>query len=221
MYRLLLVEDHPRLADMIARRLRDIGIETDWVDTLARARHACRQQRYGAIVMDRGLPDGDGLQQIRQLRSEGDMTPALMMTARDAIHDRIAGLEGGADDYLIKPFEMEELIARVRALLRRPSMIQPLAPRVDDLQLSPENAELSRGELRTPLSHAEVQILFCLMQTPGEVQRRSRLEHAAWGLDAVTPNALDVALHRLRRKLKELGSTREINNIRGQGYALV
>lgn len=218
--RLLLVEDHPRLADMIAQRLRAVGIELDWVGTLSSAREACRQQRYEAIVMDRGLPDGDGLSHIRQMRSEGNTTPALIMTARDAIHDRIEGLEGGADDYLIKPFEMDELVARVRALLRRPALMQSLAPQVGGLRLQPESAELCCGDKRTVLSHSEVQIMCCLIQAAGEVQRRTRLEHAAWGMEAVTPNALDVALHRLRRKLQRLGSTMEISNIRGLGYAL-
>jgi DNA-binding response OmpR family regulator len=221
MNRIALVEDHDRLSLLVRQALAAAGIEVDVFDRIASARHAIAETPYGAIVVDRGLPDGDGLSLVRRLRAEGNVTPCLMLTARDAVHDRVEGLEAGADDYLAKPFSMEELAARVRALLRRPAEMRSLSPRFGDVEVAPDQGAMRCGEETVTLPSAELQIMLCLVKAEGLVVRRGTLEAAAWGLsEAVTPNALDVALHRLRRKLLAIDSTLQLLNVRGHGYAL-
>jgi DNA-binding response OmpR family regulator len=158
---------------------------------------------------------------LRKLRAQGCVTPCLMLTARDALHDRVEGLEVGADDYLVKPFSMEELVARVRALLRRPAVLQDLAPEFHGLQVLASESSMRCAEETITLAPAELQIMLSLVKAQGRAVRRTALEHAGWGLsEPVTPNALDVALHRLRKKVAAIGSTVEITNLRGHGYAL-
>lgn len=221
MSRVLLLEDHPRLAGMIQRALSGAGIECDAWTRIEHAWSALREQSYDAALVDRGLPDGDGLALVRRWRAGGQHLPCLILTARDALHDRVEGLEAGADDYLSKPFAMEELVARVRALLRRPAVQASLTPCFDDLRLLPERALLMCADAAVTLPRSELQILLKLMKAGGEPVRRNALEAAAWGLqEAVTAGALDVALHRLRRKLEAVSSRVEIRNQRGIGYAL-
>lgn len=221
MNRIALIEDHTRLADLVRQSLSNAGIGADVFHTMGTAWAALREIDYGVAVIDRGLPDGDGLELVRRLRAAGRATPCLLLTARDALHDRIEGLDGGADDYLSKPFPMEELVARVRALLRRPAIVQAFAPTFGDIQIQPERSAMVCAGTSVALPAAELQILLCLARKAGQTVRRSALEAAAWGVsDAVTPNALDVALHRLRRKLAAAGSQLQIVNLRGLGYAL-
>lgn len=221
MSRILLVEDHERLALLMCKGLNEAGIAVDVVGRAGQAWAALRQLPYRALILDRGLPDGEGLDLLQRLRAAGLATPCLVLTARDALHDRVEGLEAGADDYLPKPFAMDEMVARVRALLRRSVEIRALAPRHGDLQLHPQDGSLGCAAERVSLAPAEVQIMMLLIEKGGETVRRSALEAAGWGLaEAVTPNALDVALHRLRRKLQAIGSTLRIVNMRNLGYAL-
>ena len=221
MNRILLVEDHERIARLVCIALAKAGIAADSVDRIDSAWSAIQQVSYGAVVLDRGLPDGDGLTLVKRLRAAGMGIPCLLLTARDALHDRVGGLEAGADDYLPKPFAMDEMVARVRALLRRPVECQPLYPQYGDLLVKPTEGLLACGEEHVSISASEMQIMQFLLMKHGEVVRRSALEAAAWGLsEAVTPNALDVALHRLRRKLIAIGSRQRIVNLRGLGYAL-
>ena len=221
MNRIALIEDHSRLADLVRQALGHAGIETDVFHAMEPAWLALRDITYGVVVIDRGLPDGDGLHLVKRLRAAGRPTPCLMLTARDALHDRIEGLDSGADDYLTKPFPMEELVARVRALLRRPAQVQEFAPAHGDVQISPEHGHMVCAGTAVPLPATELQIMLCLARKAGQTVKRSTLEAAAWGLtEAVTPNALDVALHRLRRKLAAAGSRMQIVNLRTQGYAL-
>jgi len=221
MNRIALVEDHERLSTLVRKALAGAGIEVDLFDRIASARHAIAATAYAAVVVDRGLPDGDGLSLVRRMRADGNLTPCLMLTARDAVHDRVEGLEAGADDYLAKPFSMEELAARVRALLRRPAAMCSLTPSHGDIRLAPDQGTMSRGDETVTLPSAELQIMLCLVKAEGLVVRRAALEAAAWGLtEAVTPNALDVALHRLRKKLLAIDSTLQVMNVRGHGYAL-
>jgi len=221
MNRILLVEDHERLARLTCSGLEAAGIAADVVHRGDAAWAALQQVPYGALVLDRGLPDGDGLALLQRLRAREFSVPCLVLTARDALRDRVEGLESGADDYLAKPFAMDEMVARVRALLRRPTACRPLDPAHGDLQLKPADGSVCCGDERAALAPAEMQILLLLMHNGGETVRRTALEAAAWGLgEAVTPNALDVALHRLRRKLLAIGSRQRIVNVRGLGYAL-
>ncbi len=221
MSRILLVEDHDRLARLMCKGLEAAGIAVDVAGHISGAWAAVQQMPYQALILDRGLPDGDGLLLLKKLRSEGLGMPCLVLTARDALHDRVQGLEAGADDYLPKPFAMDEMVARVRALLRRPVEFHPFDPSHGDLTLRPETGVLCSGDKSVTLAPAELHIMQLLLLKPKEVVRRSALEAAAWGLsEAVTPNALDVALHRLRRKLLAIGSCQRIVNVRGFGYAL-
>jgi len=221
MNRIALIEDHGRLAELVRQALANAGIETDVFHDIHTAWLALETIDYGVLVVDRGLPDGDGLQLVKRLRTAGRATPCLMLTARDALHDRVEGLDGGADDYLTKPFPMEELIARVRALLRRPAAVRTLDPTFGDIRVSAELSTMVCAGTTVALSAAELQIMLCLARKAGQTVRRAALEAAAWGLsDTVTPNALDVALHRLRRKLATAGSHYQITNLRGHGYAL-
>lgn len=221
MPRILLLEDHPRLSTLVKQALQAAGIECDTADRLGLAMLAMREQPYSAILIDRGLPDGDGLDLVRRLREDGNPVPCLVMTARDALHDRVDGLESGADDYLSKPFSMEELVARVRALLRRPPVQISLSPTFGDVQIFPERSCMCCGMERISLASAELQIILKLFKANSSPVRRTALEAAAWGLqEAVTPNALDVALHRLRKKLDAIGSSVQINNVRAVGYAV-
>jgi len=219
--RILLIEDHPRLASLIKRALAQAGVECDVLERIDQGWAALQSQAYSAALVDRGLPDGDGLSLIRRWRDSGQQLPCLILTARDALHDRIAGLEGGADDYLTKPFSVEELVARTRALLRRAPEQTTLEPRFADLQVQPHKALLVCQQQSVLLPRTELQIMLTLIKGAGDPIRRSALEAAAWGLqEAVTPNALDVALHRLRKKIQTLGSSVKIQNLRGVGYAL-
>ncbi|XAH24572.1 response regulator transcription factor [Xylophilus sp. GW821-FHT01B05] len=221
MNRVALVEDHGRLGALIGKALSGAGIEVDTFSHIDAAWHALLGAGYAAAIVDRGLPDGDGLDLVRRLRGAGQRIPCLMLTARDALHDRVAGLEAGADDYLPKPFAMEEMVARVRALMRRPPALRSLAPEYAGLRVLPEGGCMVYGDEAITLASAELQIMLSLVRAAGQTVRRTALEHAAWGLDeAVTPNALDVALHRLRKKLLAIGSPLQVANIRGHGYAL-
>jgi DNA-binding response OmpR family regulator len=221
MNRVLLVEDHSRLAELIVQALENAGISVDVFGDLESAWSAARQVAYGALIIDRGLPDGDGLALVHRCRAAALHTPCLMLTAKDALRDRVQGLEVGADDYLTKPFAMDELVARVRALLRRPIGQQALNPAHGDIVLRPGEGVMSCGNEYVVLAPTEMQLMLTLVRSGGQVVRRSLLESAAWGLsDAVTPNALDVALHRLRRKLQEVRSRQQVVNIRTHGYAL-
>lgn len=219
--RIALVEDHERLAVLVERGLGAAGIAVDTFHNLDTAWHGIVQHAYAAAIIDRGLPDGDGLELVRRMRAAGNRTPCLMLTSRDAMRDRVDGLDAGADDYLPKPFAMEELAARVRALMRRTPELRDLQLVHRGLRVLPEASCMSCAGEQISLASAELQIMICLVRAAGQVVRRSALEAAAWGItEAVTPNALDVALHRLRRKLGAIDAGLSIVNIRNLGFVL-
>lgn len=221
MSRVALIEDHQRLAAMVSQALSGAGIETDLFSTVSEASYGVSRGDYAVLIVDRGLPDGDGLAFLRALRAAGQMTPCLMLTARDALHDRVDGLESGADDYVTKPFAMSELVARVRTLMRRPPMLAELVVSFADITVDPQQRAMRRGAETVTLAQAELQIMLCLVKAAGRTVRHAALEHAAWGLgEAVTPNALEVTLHRLRKKLTALDAATRLANIRGTGFAL-
>ncbi|WP_313342237.1 response regulator transcription factor [Stenotrophomonas sp.] len=219
--RIALVEDHARLASLVERGLGAAGIAVDTFATLESAWHGLTRHGYALAVIDRGLPDGDGLELVRRMRAVGNRIPCLMLTARDALHDRVEGLDAGADDYLPKPFAIEELGARVRALMRRPAALRDPQLVHHRLQVLAESSCMQCGDEQVSLAPAELQIIILLVRAAGQVVRRGALERAAWGVgEAVTPNALDVALHRLRRKLTAIDAGLSVVNMRNLGFAL-
>lgn len=221
MGRVLVIDDEPRMVHQIALALRQAGIECDEAASVAQALACLSQMDYAAAIIDRGLPDGEGLDLVRRLRAAQTAVPCMVLTARDALHDRIDGLNAGADDYLAKPFEMAELVARTRALLRRRQVWVSDSPSHGDLVVEPGGARLRCGQQSMVLPPSELQLMMCLVEARGATVRRSALEAAAWGLgDAVTPNALDVAMYRLRKKLVIMGSQCVIRNVKGVGFEL-
>ncbi|MET0290252.1 MAG: response regulator transcription factor [Pseudoxanthomonas sp.] len=219
--RVALVEDHLRLAQLVIRGLESAGIAVDHYQSLESGMHGVVGRTYAAIIVDRGLPDGDGLVLVRRLRAGGHQTPCLMLTARDALRDRVDGLDAGADDYLAKPFALDELAARVRALMRRAPQFRPSQPVFGDITVEPQQSAMTRAGETVTLSSSELQILIALVRANGRTVRREVLELAAWGVsESVTPNALDVAVHRIRRKLGAVHSTVMLINMRNQGFSL-
>ena len=221
MSRVAIVEDHERLAEMVRQALAAAGIEADLFHTVSEASYGVSRADYDVLIVDRGLPDGDGLAFLRTLRAAGEMMPCLMLTARDALHDRVDGLESGADDYVTKPFAMSELVARVRTLMRRPPALSALVAEFADITVDPQQHAMRCAHRSVQLAQAELQIMLCLVKAGGQTVRHAALEHAAWGLgEAVTPNALEVTVHRLRKKLTTVGTRLRLANIRGAGFAL-
>jgi DNA-binding response OmpR family regulator len=219
--RLLIVEDESELAALVAAALRKAGLIADVVGTLEDALTATAAVDYDAAVLDLGLPDGDGTALLRALRDRRSGTSVLVLTARDALESRIAGLDAGADDYLLKPFHTEELLARVRALLRRPR--GPLATRLalGNVAFDPASREAEVATRPVALPRRELALLELLLRRAGRVVTREVIESQIYGFeDEVGPNALEVQVHRLRRRLAEAGATVTIHTLRGVGYMI-
>ncbi|MBA2409938.1 MAG: response regulator [Gammaproteobacteria bacterium] len=219
--RLLLVEDEWRLAETVSEGLSRDGFVVDALDTLQAADGALRAVRYDAGILDLGLPDGDGLALLAGLRRRGSELPVLILTARDAIEDRVAGLDGGADDYLVKPFAMAELLARVKALLRRPGAALGTILTAGNLSFDSIGREVRIAERRVDLSRQELAVLEQLMRRQGRVVPRAVLEEKLYGFDAEpASNPVPVHVHHLRRRLEEAGVSIRIHTVRGIGYLL-
>lgn len=213
--RLLLVEDDPMIGDSVQKGLRQDGFSVDWVRDGQAADAAWRATAYDLMLLDLGLPRKDGLAVLQGLRKAGKALPVLIMTARDAVRDRVAGLDAGADDYLVKPFDLDELAARVRALLRRQSGRGDPLLRHGGLTLNPATREADLGGKPLALSPREFALLEALLDRPGTVLSRAQLEERiyGWGQE-VESNAVEVHIHSLRRKL----GADFIVNVRGVGY---
>jgi len=219
--RILVVEDDEEIAQVLQRSLRmegyDVKLAADGVRGLEEA-HAFLPD---LIVLDLGLPRLDGVDVAKRLRDDGDEVPILMLTARDALESRVEGLDVGADDYLVKPFERQELLARMRALLRRrpPRGMAPL--RVGDLMLNPDTHEVSRGERKIELTQREFELLEYLMRNERLVISRQKLLDEVWGYDPFSiTNTIEVFVSNLRRKLEAGGEPRLLHTVRGAGYVL-
>lgn len=217
--RILLVEDDRRLAENVGLQLREAGFSVDVVGGGQDALYEAAIYPYDLIVLDLQLPDLDGVEVCRALRARGTPTRILMATARDAVEDRIGGLETGADDYLVKPYSTRELVARVRALLRRPADSLPATLRVEDLELDTGLREGRRGDRRIPLTTKEFAVLEYLMRNPGRVLTREQIGDHAWdaNFDPFS-NVIDVYIARLRRKIDGEGEEPLIETVRGAGY---
>jgi len=222
MTRVLVVDDEPAVRHALERALRlesyEVGLAADGqeaLDLLATSHH-------DAVVLDIAMPSVDGIEVCRRLRAAGDRTPVLMLTARDAIDDRVDGLDAGADDYLVKPFALRELKARLRAIMRRhEDGDDDGVLRYGDLSLDPLRYEVRRGEQRIELTRTEFRLLQLFLEHPRQVLTRSQIFERVWGYDfGATSNALGVYIGYLRRKTEDGGHSRMVHTVRGVGYVL-
>ncbi|HEY9271414.1 MULTISPECIES: heavy metal response regulator transcription factor [Achromobacter] len=218
--RILVIEDEPKLADYLKKGLSEqshvVDLARDGVDGL----HLALEGVYDLIVLDVMLPGVDGFGVLAAVREQKD-TPILMLTARDAVEDRVRGLEGGADDYLVKPFAFSELLARVQALLRRGRSQEPTLLRLADLELDLARRRAQRGGRRLDLTAKEFNLLALLLRRQGQVLSRTTLAEQVWDMnfDSDT-NVIDVAVRRLRSKLDDPYDTKLLHTVRGMGYVL-
>ena len=218
--RILLVEDERAIGDFVVRGLREEGFAVEWATDGEAGWHHLRTQVWDVVLLDWWLPGLDGLTVLKKLRHAGDETPVLMLTARDAVSDRVRGLDGGADDYLCKPFAFEELLARVRSLARRPGRRADTTLICADLRLDLVTHRADRGGRRLDLSAKEEALLAFFLRHPDEVLTRTRIYEAVWDdrYDGLS-NTLEVHVMEIRKKLEARGP-RLIRTVRGRGYAL-
>ena len=215
--RLLLVEDDPMIGASAQKGLRQDGFTVDWVRDGQSAELALGNESYDLLLLDLGLPKKSGLDLLRTLRMRGNAIPVLILTARDAVSDRVKGLDSGADDYLVKPFDLDELAARIRALLRRRAGRADPVIRHGELVLNPATHEASFAGTPFALSAREFALLEALLYRPGAILSRAQLEERIYGWgEEIESNAVEVYIHSLRRKL---GAER-IRNLRGVGYLI-
>ncbi|MDT8990179.1 response regulator [Curvibacter sp. APW13] len=215
--RVLLAEDDPILGDGLRAGLRQQGFAVDWVRDGLAAEREVRSAEFAAVVLDLGLPGRDGIDILQSLRAQGCKTPVLVLTARDAIADRVAGLDTGADDYVVKPVDLHELGARLRALIRRAHGHAETVLRVGEVTLDPSTRQVRHQDTTASLSQREFDLLHALMRNAGRVLTREQLEQQmySWGFE-VESNAIEVHIHHLRKKL---GSD-AIITVRGVGYTM-
>jgi two-component system OmpR family response regulator len=219
--RLLVVEDETKMADLLARGLREEGHAVDVTGRGDEALWMARSNPYDAIVLDVMLPGGDGFSVCRSLREHDVWTPVLLLTAREAVDDRVTGLDAGADDYLLKPFAFSELLARLRALRRRSPVERPVALAVGDLRLDPALGRAWRGDVELTLSAKEFAVLEAFMRRPGEIFSRSSVLDAAWDMGYERrSNLVDVYVRLLRDKIDRPFGRHALETVRGVGYRL-
>ena len=219
--RVLIVEDEAKMAGLLRKGLRQEGIAVDLAGKGEDALWMAGATEYDAIVLDLMLPGIDGIEVCRRLRGDGVWSPILMLTARDGVRDRVAGLDSGADDYLVKPFSYAELLARLRALARRGGAQRPTELRVGDLRLDPAARKVWRGAREIELSAKEFAVLEVFMRRPGEVLSRFQLLEHAWDYEYENrSNIVDSYVRFLRRKVDKPFGVRSIETVRGVGYRL-
>jgi DNA-binding response OmpR family regulator len=214
--RLLLVEDDPMIGESLREALRRQGFAADWLrDGQAADAVLTSAERFDAVLLDLGLPRKGGIEVLKALRARGDTTPVIVLTARDALADKVAGLDAGADDYLVKPFELDELLARLRAVTRRTGGRPDTALTVADLRLDPATREVTRGGRPILLSAREFALLEALLERPGAIVSRAQLEDRLYGWgEELESNAISVYMHQLRKKL----GADLLHTVRGLGY---
>jgi DNA-binding response OmpR family regulator len=219
--RLLVIEDERRIAEILKNGLTRAGFVVDVVRLLADAREALALTAYDAAILDLGLPDGDGLKLLGELRPPPARIPVLVLTARDAVEDRVRGLDAGADDYVVKPFAIAELVARTKALLRRPGGALGVTLQAGNVVLDTVGRDVRVGGVPLALPRRECALLEQLLRRQGRVVPKSILEEKLYGIDdELGSNAVPVHVHHLRRKLQEAAATAEIHTVRGVGYLL-
>lgn len=219
--RLLTIEDEQELAELTAGALGRAGFAVDIAGSLAEAEEAVAVMSYDAIILDLGLGDGDGLSLLRSLRGRGASVPVLILTARDALEDRVIGLDSGADDYVLKPFHMAELISRIRAVLRRPNSALGVRLEIGNLVFETAHRQVTVSDRIVSLSTRELALLEILLRRAERVVTREAIEQSLYSFEAdLGSNALEVLVHRLRRKLQEAGAALQIHTLRGVGYLL-
>lgn len=217
---ILVIEDHPTLLRSVVKSLAEAGYETIAADSLASARQAISRD-VELVVLDLMLPDGDGLDWLSELRAQGNQTPFLILTARDSIPDRVAGLDRGADDYLVKPFALDELLARIRALLRREAQHTPSALTVGDLSADLITRTATRAGILLELQNRQFELLVYLMQHPNEIVSRQMISQDVWKEpNATWTNVIEVHINHLRKQLERSAGPEILHTIRGKGYLL-
>ena len=219
--RVLLVEDNPELVKLLVKGLAQSGFSADSVGTVGDARHVLSTMKFAAVVLDLGLPDEDGLALLRDMRRKGDSTPVLVLTARDGVTDRVTGLREGADDYLAKPFAMEELVARLQALLRRPGNLLGKLLSFGNVALDTEGRQVFIAGKPRSFPARETAVLEIMLRRGGNVAPKRLFEDQLFGLSGdVGSNAVEVYVHRLRKMLADAGATVKIHTVRGVGYLM-
>jgi two-component system OmpR family response regulator len=219
--RVLVVEDDVKMATLVRRGLRDDGFAVDVAIRGEDALWMAGDSDYDVVILDVMLPGIDGFETCRRIRADKRFMPILMLTARDSVEDRVAGLDGGADDYLVKPFSFSELLARLRALVRRGPVEQPVVLEVGDLRLDPAGHRAWRGDSEIPLSAKEFALLEAFMSRPGAVFTRNQLLDRAWEYDYDNrSNVIDVYVRYLRNKIDSPFKVKSLETVRGVGYRL-